>query len=103
MGTMWRALFRSATGAAAAALLGGCFSTEPLLQNPTWFRPDPCVWDGRFANIAWLQELPKPLTKITWDCPIAVSPKLADARKLANGDRFDVRPDANYPVASTRE
>ena len=31
------------------------------------FRPDPTIWDGRFANIAWLQELPKPLTKITWD------------------------------------
>ena len=31
------------------------------------FRPDPTIWDGRFANVAWLQELPKPLTKITWD------------------------------------
>jgi MoCo/4Fe-4S cofactor protein with predicted Tat translocation signal len=31
------------------------------------FRPDPSVYDGRFANNGWLQELPKPLTKITWD------------------------------------
>jgi MoCo/4Fe-4S cofactor protein with predicted Tat translocation signal len=31
------------------------------------FRPDPTVWDGRFANNGWLQELPKPFTKITWD------------------------------------
>src|SRR6185369_3062027 len=29
------------------------------------FRPDPTIWDGRFANNGWLQELPKPLTKIT--------------------------------------
>jgi MoCo/4Fe-4S cofactor protein with predicted Tat translocation signal len=31
------------------------------------FRPDPTVYDGRFANNGWLQELPKPLTKLTWD------------------------------------
>src|SRR5690606_1925397 len=31
------------------------------------FRPDPTVWDGRFANNGWLQELPKPLQQLTWD------------------------------------
>jgi molybdopterin-containing oxidoreductase family iron-sulfur binding subunit len=54
------------------------------------FRPDPSVWDGRFAEVAWLQELPKPLTKITWDCPVAVSPRLANSLKLANGDLLEV-------------
>jgi molybdopterin-containing oxidoreductase family iron-sulfur binding subunit len=50
------------------------------------FRPDPTIWDGRFANVGWLQELPKPLTKITWDNAIAVSPALAEAHALGNGD-----------------
>lgn len=37
------------------------------------FRPDPTIQDGRFANNGWLQELPKPLTKLTWDNAVLVS------------------------------
>ena len=43
------------------------------------FRPDPSVYDGRFANNGWLQELPKPLTKLTWDNAAHVSPATAKA------------------------
>ena len=31
------------------------------------FRPDPSIWDGRYSNNGWLQELPKPITKLVWD------------------------------------
>ncbi len=41
------------------------------------FRPDPSIYDGRFANNGWLQELPKPLTKITWDNVALVSANTA--------------------------
>jgi MoCo/4Fe-4S cofactor protein with predicted Tat translocation signal len=41
------------------------------------FRADPSIYDGRFANNGWLQELPKPLTKITWDNVALVSEKTA--------------------------
>ncbi len=50
------------------------------------FRPDPTVWDGTVAGNAWLQELPKPLTKVVWDNVVAVSPGLAEREKLVNGD-----------------
>jgi MoCo/4Fe-4S cofactor protein with predicted Tat translocation signal len=40
-------------------------------------RTDPSIYDGRFANNGWLQELPKPLTKITWDNVAVVSPNSA--------------------------
>jgi molybdopterin-containing oxidoreductase family iron-sulfur binding subunit len=41
------------------------------------FRPDPTVFDGRFANNGWLQELPKPLTRLTWDNAALISPATA--------------------------
>jgi MoCo/4Fe-4S cofactor protein with predicted Tat translocation signal len=41
------------------------------------FRPDPTIWDGRFANNGWLQELPKPITRLTWDNAVLVSPATA--------------------------
>ena len=50
------------------------------------FRGDPNILDGRYSNNAWLQELPKPLCKITWDNAALVSPELAAREKLENGD-----------------
>jgi molybdopterin-containing oxidoreductase family iron-sulfur binding subunit len=44
------------------------------------FAPDTAVYDGRFANVGWLQELPRPLTKLTWDNAAILSP--ATARRL---------------------
>jgi molybdopterin-containing oxidoreductase family iron-sulfur binding subunit len=44
------------------------------------FHPDPYVYDGRYANNGWLQELPRPLTRLTWDNCVMVS--AADAKKL---------------------
>ncbi len=50
------------------------------------FRLDPRIYDGRFANNGWLQELPKPMTKLTWDNAVMVSPKLAEQQGLKNED-----------------
>ena len=50
------------------------------------FLPSAALHDGRFANDAWLQELPDPLTKLTWDNPALVSPKTARTLGLANAD-----------------
>ncbi len=54
------------------------------------FRPDPTVWDGRFNNNGWLQELPKPITKLTWDNAAHLS--LATAEKLGvnTGDVVEI-------------
>jgi molybdopterin-containing oxidoreductase family iron-sulfur binding subunit len=42
------------------------------------FRADPTLYDGRFANNGWLQELPKPLIKNTWDNAVFMSQATAD-------------------------
>jgi len=55
------------------------------------FRPDPTIWDGRFANNGWLQELPKPLTKLTWDAVAMFSPKTADRLGIKNEDAVELK------------
>ncbi len=59
------------TGAAAA------FAAPPASSRSgieIAFRPDPTIYDGRFNNNGWLQELPKPITHLTWDNAVLVSP-----------------------------
>jgi molybdopterin-containing oxidoreductase family iron-sulfur binding subunit len=58
--------------------------TAPADEIEFIFRPDPCVFDGRFANNGWLQELPKPVTKLTWDNAALVSPKTAGKFEVAH-------------------
>ncbi len=48
--------------------------------------PDPCLWDGRYANNAWLQECPKPIGKQVWGNALALSRREAEIRGLAAGD-----------------
>jgi Fe-S-cluster-containing dehydrogenase component len=48
------------------------------------FRPDPTIHDGRFANNGWLQELPKPITKLTWDNAVMLSARTAQRLGVSN-------------------
>ena len=70
-------------GAPFAALASTTGSTDGL---EVVFVPSPSLHDGRFANDGWLQELPDPLTKLTWDNPALVSPRTAETLNVATGD-----------------
>lgn len=54
------------------------------------FRPDPNAWDGEYGNNSWLQELPKPISKIVWDNPVCISPGTARSLGLAENDVVSV-------------
>ncbi|MDQ6630320.1 MAG: 4Fe-4S dicluster domain-containing protein, partial [Verrucomicrobiota bacterium] len=73
----------------ARAISENMFSLPPkaAVQNlEITFRPDATLNDGRFANNGWLQELPKPITKLVWDNAALISPALAEREKHSNGD-----------------
>ncbi|MDN5927450.1 MAG: 4Fe-4S dicluster domain-containing protein, partial [Hyphomicrobiales bacterium] len=53
-------------------------------------RPDPTIYDGRFANNAWLQECPKPLSKGTWTNVVSLAPEDASSLSVEDGDMVSV-------------
>ena len=65
------------------------------------FRPDPSVWDGYWSNNGWLQELPKPLTKTTWENAVYLSPASARELGLLTG-RHDAAPLVNVRYGGRR-
>ncbi len=81
-------------GSAARAVAGpSADGTFPVLAQPVAedlpvliLQPDPTILDGRWANNAWLQELPKPLTQLVWDNAALISPAFAAKLGVASGD-----------------
>jgi MoCo/4Fe-4S cofactor protein with predicted Tat translocation signal len=60
---------------------------DPIEIN---FRRDPSIYDGQFSNNGWLQELPKPMTKITWDNPVLIGPAMAAQMDLKTEDMVEL-------------
>jgi molybdopterin-containing oxidoreductase family iron-sulfur binding subunit len=54
------------------------------------FHSDPYILDGRYANNAWLQEAPRPVTRLTWDNAVVVSEKTARDLGLEDEDRVEL-------------
>ncbi|TPN37129.1 4Fe-4S dicluster domain-containing protein [Mesorhizobium sp. B2-3-3] len=54
------------------------------------FVADPWLRDGRYANASWLQELPRPLTKLVWGNAALMSPASAERLKLENGGIINI-------------
>jgi MoCo/4Fe-4S cofactor protein with predicted Tat translocation signal len=57
------------------------------------FRPDPNIYDGRYSNVGWLQELPKPVTSLSWDNTALVSPATLTKLGLEEADIVELTVD----------
>ena len=54
------------------------------------FRRDPSIYDGQFSNNGWLQELPKPMNKLTWDNPVLMGPAMAERMGIKTEDLVEL-------------
>jgi MoCo/4Fe-4S cofactor protein with predicted Tat translocation signal len=88
---------------------GSHHAPRPVTLSPTWssgltpapavsgveinFKRDGSIYDGRYANNGWLQELPKPVTKLTWDNAALLAPRTAERLGVRNGDLLTVSHD----------
>lgn len=77
----WDKLLPELNKAAAAAAVDGLEAA---------FAPDLKVWDGRFGNNAWLQELPDPITRLTWENGVLLAPGTAKRLGVEQGDVVDL-------------
>jgi MoCo/4Fe-4S cofactor protein with predicted Tat translocation signal len=83
----------------AKATLASLPPAKATSETEFLFRPDPTIYDGRFANNGWLQELAKPVTKITWDNAALMSP--ATAEKLGARHKIMSRGGEHGNIRST--
>jgi len=98
----WRAALRRGMiqGSAAALSLRAAGRLEPQTPQPHTgetslltlvFTPDPASDGGAFSNNAWLHELPRPLSQITWDNAAILGPATARSLGVASGDILELR------------
>ncbi len=74
--------------AGATARIGQPVGSEDAIE--VVFRADPSIYDGRFSNIGWLQELPKPIVNNCWDNAVMMSGPTKMKLGLEEGDVIEV-------------
>ncbi|WP_369725714.1 4Fe-4S dicluster domain-containing protein [Bradyrhizobium sp. LLZ17] len=97
--TWWtRALHDGVIAGSAAAPVRPAQPKLPQIPEPgaasgfqVVLQADPGIWDGSFANNAWLQECPKPLTKQVWGNALALNPEDARQRGVSDGEVVSIR------------
>jgi molybdopterin-containing oxidoreductase family iron-sulfur binding subunit len=78
------------TDFSVAATAGVGAQNSPNYEFQLIIRPDPSIYDGRFANNGWLQEVPKPLTELTWDNPVMIGVAMSKRMSLEDSDIIEL-------------
>jgi MoCo/4Fe-4S cofactor protein with predicted Tat translocation signal len=76
--------------AAAAAAAGAAVAPASNGGMEISFRPDPSLYDGRYANVGWLQELPKQVTNLSWDNAALMSLGTMEALKVEQNEAVEI-------------
>jgi Fe-S-cluster-containing dehydrogenase component len=87
-----KGVIENTEAAPASVSVSGNFGspTQSAQGLEVTFRLDTAIWDGRFANNSWLQELPKPFSTLTWDNAASVSLDTAQSLGVTRGDRLSL-------------
>ena len=80
----------SAKPSAGAAFNSAIPTPTPKDSLEIIFRPDPNIYDGRWNNVGWLQELPKPVTNLSWDNAAIVSGATLEQLGLEEDDIVEI-------------
>jgi MoCo/4Fe-4S cofactor protein with predicted Tat translocation signal len=82
--------FDKTAKSAPAAKIGAIPAPTPKDSIEVIFRPDPSIYDGRWSNVGWLQELPKPVTSLSWDNAAIVSGFTLEKLGLEEDDIIEI-------------
>jgi MoCo/4Fe-4S cofactor protein with predicted Tat translocation signal len=77
-------------GTAAGSARASVPTPSPKDAIEVIFRPDPTIYDGRWSNVGWLQELPKPVTSLSWDNAAIVSGFTLEKLGLEEDDIIEI-------------
>ena len=91
--------FTTRTGGGKAVAPTASVPGAPAGSFEINFRPDPSLYDGRYANIGWLQELPKQVTNLSWDNAALMSLATAEAMNVTQSDAVRIDASGAYVIA----
>ncbi|HWB32722.1 MAG TPA: TAT-variant-translocated molybdopterin oxidoreductase [Acidobacteriaceae bacterium] len=94
-GTAFAASSRTPKAAASAQAP----AAAPSGQYEISFKPDPSLYDGRYANVGWLQELPKQITNLSWDNAALMSLATAEGLGVNQNDAIEINAGGRKVIA----